>query len=391
MASSPLPDDHEDKWVYRKHTRAKHEVLHYYLKVWTSIVSNPRYTIRVFDCFAGRGDYVDSEGAPPILLDNITSEATYPGSPVLTIDAVSEHADKFKSAECFFIEPNHRNREILQDTLALTSFPDNVHPRVRNNQFPDNILDIIQETGENGGFAFFFIDPYNIKDLDYDTITTIARTDRFDCLITVMTGQIIRWQDSESHQEGFKQFYGIPDWRERLEKYVPEELTTREAEFYCKRLEENGPEYTLAYMTTDGDSRQLKYHLTFTTNSDRGIEAMKESMMRCGGDYTLAYAPARTELQHGQQTFNSGTYLTDEERVKAWLLSRFAGEEITFDEVVRRSLTEQVYEEALRQDYRRYLKELHTAGEIEIPERDSPDGPLPERYEIRFPTEFGND
>ena len=68
-----LADDDDEKWIYRKHTRAKHDVLKYYVDVWTRIVSEEDRTLRLFDCFAGRGDYVRSVGAKPIGLDERVS------------------------------------------------------------------------------------------------------------------------------------------------------------------------------------------------------------------------------------------------------------------------------------------------------------------------------
>lgn len=176
MPEKPLPDEDEGKWVYKKHTRASHEVLHYYLKVWTSIVSKRRHDLRIFDCFAGRGDYVDTDDAEPIDLENISSEASFPGSPVLMLNAVSEHADKFKSAECYLMEPVDDNRAVLQETLAQTSHPDNVKPEICDSRFPEDMHGLLKETGDRREFAFFFIDPFNIKHLDYTTITDIART-----------------------------------------------------------------------------------------------------------------------------------------------------------------------------------------------------------------------
>lgn len=383
--SEPLPDDHEEKWTYKKHTRSKHDVLHYYLKVWTSIVSDSRYSLRVFDCFAGRGDYYDSDGASPKTLDNISTEAEYPGSPQIILDAVSEHGDKFKSAECYFMEPADENRRDLEQNLAATDYPSNVNPYIKNGRFPDNILDIVSDSGGRSGFALFFIDPFNIKFLDYDTIIDISSTDRFDCLITLMTGQLIRWQDSESHQQGYENLYGLSDWKERLETFEPEDISTREAEFYCKRLEENGPENTLAYMTTEGDSKRLKYHQVFTSNADEGLEAMKESMTRCGSDFTLAYAPKRAEISHSQQTLTGGEYMTEEERAKSWILSRFASEQITFDDLVKKAIAERRYADSLRQHYRQYLIELHNEEEITILQRERGNSPLKENYLILFP------
>lgn len=381
----PLPDDHVEKWTYKKHTKSKHDVLHYYLKVWTSIVSDERFSLRIFDCFAGRGDYYDSDGATPKSLDNISSEADYPGSPQIILDAVSEHNNKFKSAECYFLEPTEENRIDLEDNLEATDHPSNVNPHIINGRFPDDILDVVSSSNARSGFALFFIDPFNIKFLDYDSIVDISSTNRFECLITLMTGQLIRWQDSSSHKKGYKNLYGLPNWKERLESYVPNDISTREAEFYCERLEEKGPNHTLAYMTTEGDSRRLKYHQVFTSNSDKGLEVMKESMTRCGSDFTLAYAPKRSEISHEQQTFTGGDYLTEEERAKSWILSRFADKILTFDEVVTKAIAERRYADSLRQHYRIYLKELDSENEIEIPDRGLGQSSLKEHYEIHFP------
>lgn len=65
-----LPDDAEEKWVYRQHTKAKHEVLTKYIVPWVNKITtfakraSPDVRVRIFDCFAGRGSYVDTdEGA----------------------------------------------------------------------------------------------------------------------------------------------------------------------------------------------------------------------------------------------------------------------------------------------------------------------------------------
>lgn len=391
---SPKPDDHPKKWVYQLHTRAKHDVLHYYLKIWASIVSKQKYSLRIFDCFAGRGSYYEADGAEPKPLENISTGVDIPGSPQIMMDAVSEHADKFKSAECYFLEPNDNNRADLEDALKVTDTPDNVNPYPVDGKFPDNIRPLIGKTGGWEGFAFFFIDPYNIKHLDYETITRIAGhsdwTGGFECLITLMTGQLIRWQDSESHQGGYETLFGTSDWRQDLRKYNPDQLETREAEYYCERLMQNGPKHTLAYMTTEGESRKLKYHLVFTTNSEAGLEKMKDSMYHQGTDYALAYAPKRSEVsfeQTGLAHFQQDNRLTESDLAKSHILARFAGETVTFDEVVGRAVTERPYAESRRPDYRQYLKELDNEGEVEIPARNSGDDPLKSEYEIVFPEE----
>ena len=387
---SPKRDDHPDKWEYQQHTRAKHDVLHYYLKIWTSIVSNENYPLRIFDCFAGRGGYYEAEGVDPKKLDNISTDTKIPGSPQIIMNAVSEHSDKFESAECYFLEPNRNNRNDLETNLEKTETPDNVNPYVKDAKFPDDIPSLIRRSGGKEGFAFFFIDPYNIKYLDYVTITDIASFSNwsggFECLITLMTGQLIRWQDSRAHQKGYENLFGTPNWQNELEKYQPEQLETREAEYYCQRLMESGPEYTLAYMTTEGESRKLKYHLVFTTNSEDGLEYMRESMYHQGTNYALAFAPHRAEAsfkQTGIDQFTPSGKLSEKDLAKSHLLARFEGETMGFDEVVSGAIAERPYAESRRPDYRQYLKDLHAEGEVEIPQRD--DNALKEDWLIHFP------
>lgn len=384
----PLPDDDPGKWVYQEHTRAKHEVLAYYLIPWIRIVGDTRYTIRMFDCFAGRGDYAASDGAEPIELNSIESNADYPGSPLLMLDRLSGNDDQFGKAECYFVEPNDSNRQALEDALdSCSGISGNVDYSVIGAEFQD-IPDIITSNGGWGGFSFFFMDPFGLKALDYDTVAQVASTSRFDCLITLMTKELIRWQNSEGHQESFETLYGTPDWRDELSRRESQHLETAEAEYYCQRLEEGGVEFTLAYMTTRGDSIELMYDLVFTTNDDKGLEAMKESMTRCGSDFSLAYAPKRPDIGGPEQTtLSGGQIMTEEKRAKAYLVSRFAGREMSFDEVLAEVFSdpERRYAESLRQDYRQYLKDLDNEGLTNIPERASEDSPLRGDYFIQFP------
>lgn len=203
-----------------------------------------------------------------------------------------------------------------------------------------------------------------------------------------MTKELIRWQNSEGHEDTFETLYGTPDWKEELQSYDANHLETAEAEYYCSRLEEGGTEYTLAYMTTRGDSIELMYDLVFTTNDDKGLEAMKGSMTRCGSDYALAYAPQRMDIGGPEQTtLTSGQIMTEEKRAKAYLVSRFAGRVISFDEVIQMVFAdpERRYADSLRKDYRQYLKDLDREDAVEIPNRDSTGGPLPGDYVIHFP------
>lgn len=386
---TPKSDDDPDKWIYQKHTREKHNVLSYYLKVWASITSSENYKLRVFDCFAGRGGYTASTGTESYPLDNIEADIEFPGSPVIILDALAKHKHNFQEAEAIFLEPNDQNRKDLRRNLdQISELPNNIDYKISDQPFQQGIEPEIAKSGGWDGFAFFFMDPFGIKDLDYDIVSKITSTQRFDCIITLMTKELIRWQESDVHEEAFQLLYGTEQWRSELQSYEANHLETTEAEYYCERLEEGGTNYTLAYMTTRGDSKQLMYDLVMTTNDSRGLEAMKESVTRCGSDYALAYAPERSDIGGDEQTkLVDGRLLTEEKRAKSYLLTRFAGSEIQFDELVRLIFEDpdRLYAESLKKDYREYLIDLDNSGEIEIPARDAEDDPLQANSLVIFP------
>jgi three-Cys-motif partner protein len=305
------------------------------------------------------------------------------------IDILSKHQHLFKKAECYLIEPNDNNRSRLKYNIgSIESQASNIDVKTIDAEFSDGVIKALAQSGGMKGFGFFFMDPFGLKALDYTSVQEIASTPKFDCLITLMTKELIRWQDSEGHEETFKTLYGTANWKDELQSYQPRHLETAEAEYYCNRLEQDGVGYTLAYMTTRGDSIELMYDLVFTTNAKEGLEAMKESATRCGSDYTLAYAPQRADIGGFEQaTLTGGQIMTEEKRAKAYLVSRFAGQVLTFDEVVTKVFEDpsRRYADSLRQDYRQYLKELDNDGDVDIPERDRDDAPLGKHYEIRFP------
>ena len=62
-------DNDLDKWIYKEHTRVKHELLDKYLGGWLPILGRWNRRLIIVDGFAGRGEYADgSDGSPVIIL-----------------------------------------------------------------------------------------------------------------------------------------------------------------------------------------------------------------------------------------------------------------------------------------------------------------------------------
>lgn len=362
MDNPVKPDDADQKWdEYHGHTRAKHNLLKYYLDVWMRILGGSSSKIRVFDCFAGRGNYSDETTSDAIEIHNIESPASIPGSPQIILDKAIEYSH-LADIECVFIEKEKENVQILENNLPdRDELPDSVDYDIAEGRFQDTTIPKIENTGGWQVPTFFFIDPFGYSQIEYELITEIAETDQFDILINLMANQVIRWQDVDKHQEALKKPFGTENWREELETHQAEDLDDKEVSYYCTRLEENGPEHTLAYLVTRDDSDAMVYYLVFGTNDPKGIEVMSNAMNDVGpGEF--AYAPHRDEIANDQAGLNEFTG----NPVRSSLLELFSGEEISFENIMRRYVSEERYSTKRRKDIRSELKEMEQEGIIEV-------------------------
>lgn len=374
MVTPVKADDADSKWTgYPGHTQAKHRLLQYYSDIWLRKLLKPGPKVRIFDCFAGRGEYYhESDKKPksePLALENISTAAEWPGSPQYILDMAVERAKSGGEIECVFLEKKEKNIRLLRENLpAQSELPSNVSYRVDQGKFQNQTRNLIRETGGWNHPTFFFIDPFGYKDLDYDLITNISSTKGFEVLITLMASEVVRWQDAEKHQQNLTTMFGTRSWHKELEKFEPgpDNVEDKEAGYYCTRLEKNGPEHVLAYLVTEENSRRMKYYLVFGTNHDHGLEKMRESMQNCGPG-RFAYAPKRSEQAKGQMSIAAATRKQKQKQLEKDLQERFEGRELAFDDLVQICIKENTYEaDYRRQNIRTALKSLEEQGEINV-------------------------
>lgn len=368
-ASMVLDDDDDEKWTYREHTAAKHEVYQKYLTPWTyklTYLNEQRgrhNKIRIVDCFAGRGSYVEAVDCEGVTMENINTPADIPGSPQIILDRVTSHSDQFDEAECIFIEYNDDNFNELEDNLdSTTGIADNVNYQCIRGAFQDKVLDVVEATDGSDCPTLFLIDPFGFKSLDYDVITEIGSTPQFEFLITFMSRDINRFFEVEYHEDAIKQVFGSSSFREEVEKHSPENWESL-VEYYTNRLESNGPKYTFEYLITEPDTRQTVYYLVFGSNHPNGLKTMREVMHNCGTG-NFGYAPKHPEhdrKQTGLSGFGSGA-----DHTKRFLLNNFEDYRIEFGNLVEKCSQIRKYEDAVEKDYRQAIKELEHEGKVEI-------------------------
>jgi three-Cys-motif partner protein len=362
----PLADDDDDKWVYRPHTAAKHEVLGKYLTPWVNKLTsynlaadNPNKT-RVVDCFAGRGSYVDTDSTEPIDLESVSTPAEIPGSPQLILDRLTNRADQFDSAECVFIEANSTNYETLSETIAgTTGYADNISIRCEHGEFQNTVLDVVENLDGSDCPTFFFIDPFGFSSLDYDVVTKIGSTPQFEFLITFMSRDMNRFLESEDHEEALNTVFGNETWRNEIGEYDSTNWVPL-VEYYTDRLEANGPDETFEYMISEPETTQTIYYLVYGTNHPEGLRTMREVMSYCGTG-KFAYAPKQPEYDRNQARLFGGG-----DETKQFLQDRFEEYIVTFDKLVETCTEERRYQDATEADYREALRELEQEGAVDI-------------------------
>ncbi|MBZ6494235.1 three-Cys-motif partner protein TcmP [Natrinema longum] len=355
-------DDSDEKWEgYQGHTRAKHELLRYYLGPWLKKLGNGSTKLRIFDCFSGRGDYQSTDSVDPIKLKETETPADIPGSPQIILDRAVEFSH-LTEIECVFIEKMEKNADHLRGNLPdKADLPNSVSYDVVEGKFQDVTKNQISLRGGWNIPTFFFIDPYGYSQLEYDLLTDISSTKGFEVLINMMASEVIRWQDVDKHQDALMKPFGTESWREELEEYIPDQLEHKEVGYYCKRLKENGPDETLAYLVTEEDSTAMKYYLVFGTNHPDGLEIMREGMQKCGPG-KFAYAPHRDDIAQDQ----SGLEQFLGNKVREKLLTLFSGQEIAFNDIIRQYVVEEKRSAYRRKDIRDELKQMEEEGLIEV-------------------------
>ncbi|TKX49983.1 three-Cys-motif partner protein TcmP [Halorubrum sp. ASP121] len=363
MEDPVKPDDSDTKWKgYHGHTRAKHNLLDYYLNPWMKILGSNSSKLRVFDCFAGRGDYLGEQTADPVELEHIDTSSVVPGSPQIILNNACEFIHLTDKIECVFIEKEEKNARILSENLPDESkFPDGVSYDIVVGKFQDKTIPEIEQRGGWDIPTFLFIDPFGYSQLDYDVVTTISQSDGFEVLINLMASQVVRWQDVDKQQDALQRPFGTSAWREELETHQAGPLDDKEVSYYCRRLEENGPKHTIAYLVTREDSDAMVYYMIFGTNNPKGLEVMRDAMNEIGpGEF--AYAPNRPGRHQDQAGLDSWS----ENEVRQKLKELFSGRELSFESIVSEYVQEATYSTHRRKDIRRELKDMEDEGIIGI-------------------------
>ncbi len=331
-------------WELEPHTAAKHEILRRYLQAWVPILSQGNYPhLVVVDGFAGPGRYSQGEE----------------GSPIIAIKAVIEQPRPIRAKIDFhFIELDERRAQHLSDEIAALPLPSNITTRIHGKRSFQNAFPEVWNSYANLSRrppTFVFIDPFGFK-IPFSYVAEILHAPSCEVLITFMFEEINRFLSQGQQPDNFDELFGCPDWREAIKIKLPSERLKFLHDLYQRQLVKAAGAKFVRSFAMRNKRNTMDYFLFFATNSELGLNKMKEAMWRMdeGGTYTFSDAtdPNQSVLFAAEP---------DRSLLSRILVNKFAGVETTPDEIERYVVRETPFRET---HYKKVLQTLEADGEV---------------------------
>ena len=306
-------------WEIQKHTKVKHMILKEYLKAWFPILGHTHDEIIYLDGFAGPGKYKKGE----------------PGSPVIAIQTAIEHPSihKFGTIRFIFIEEEKIYGECLKKELKqkFRNLQPNIVYEVEIGNFSEVLpkkLDEIKKRIKQVTPILAFIDPFGYSDTPADSIDKLLENDKCEILLTFMTQFINRFVEMKQYESIFNKLFGKNAWEEVKAIKEDENRLNLLTDIYVRQLKEKGFIYVRPFKMID-NSRKRLYDLIFVTKNKKGLEKMKESMLKVAQNEEYSFSD---EMDDGQTYILD--YMGEQLDKKAEIIfNKFSGKIALYEEI----------------------------------------------------------
>jgi len=277
-------DKEEKRFLMFPHTRAKHDILTEYLKPWFYIIQSRREYVQYMDAFAGAGRYERGED----------------GSPLIAMEVYNNHILKKSmtlDVRFLFIELNEKSIDLLKSRTPPDMLGKNV--TFFKGSFSEAMESLYNENdpmSQRMCNTFAFIDPYGHSGMPMGQVRRIIESEKCDVMITLMTDSINRnafaSEKNQAQGVGLDELYGSDVWKEVLSAGIgkmPKRID-RFVDIYIEEAMKYVPKdrrYSLQFKMKKKNGHEA-YRLVFLTKHLKGLECMKESMLKVDptGGYT---------------------------------------------------------------------------------------------------------
>lgn len=357
-----MSDELPTIWPAEPHTLAKHGILKTYLEAWGAILSNAKVAVGpellFVDGFAGPGEYSTGE----------------PGSPLVALNAVIDHARSFQRPVRFrFIENDrdryeHLCRRLIKEEQRIDG---SAHVRVDTPVLgecePEVRRLIAERKAQNKplGPALFFFDQFGYSQVSMSLLAEVMRHKSCEVFSYLNCQRLVPYLTDPTKAQSITEAFGSDAWRGAIALsgasrqgflitcYKEAIRTIAKAEFA----------WAFTMFSAQG---QLLHWLVFSTNSLKGLEQMKKAMWRA--DKAGGYRFSDRDDERQQTFFTSMD--TDEWHANV-LAMRLSGRTIeNDDEMLRFVLTQTPFHK-----YKTAVKRLRKQGLAE-PVKAGADWPI---------------
>jgi len=348
---------------------AKIRIVSKYFYAWAKIMARRSEQIAYVDLFAGPGQYDDGTDSTPL---------------VILKKAI---ADESISSKLFalFNDWNSDHKKTLEQNIANLKGIGGIVYEVHDLEVGREIIPMLMNLRTMP--VLLFADPWGYKGLSLRLLKPVLGAWGSECIFFFNYNRILPGLKNPNVKEHMDNIFGeetVEQLREELEwidsvdekeKLILEKLK--------QALRGIGGEYTCHFRFTNERGTRTRHHLIFVTKNERGYSIMKEIMAKESssseqGVASYEYNPAKARCL---PLFDTEHPL---DKLKAELLEKFAGKELTVKEIVE---SHHVGTRYTARNYKDALLELQQEEKIEVdPAAEKrPKGTMGDKVKIKFP------
>jgi three-Cys-motif partner protein len=320
-------------------TRAKHELLSKYIKVWIGMILNHlghRSGCIVFlDTCAGTGSFRTDD---PNFLD-------WAGSPLIGLETVVEVKNdprfdhKNKKYYLMLFEKEKPLYDRLIQVLKERSYDKDLYS-VENDDYRNRLDSILECMSESYNLAF--LDPFNMEPLPFDIVKKIITTGKTDAILYFPAMQIQRYQGylrgndfpgRERMIDNVTQFFGDDSWIDIVKTITDGDKALMElTKHYMKKIAALGKHCIVMDFLYEKQKKIIYKIILITKNT----EALLQSK-RIFSEISSFQKALRSDKRFPLLEFNKDAELFElpVERIATSLFDAFAGKYVTGEEIYR--------------------------------------------------------
>ncbi|MGW7364630.1 three-Cys-motif partner protein TcmP [Streptomyces sp. NPDC054841] len=296
-------------WPSDAHTQVKHLVYRHYLQCWMPKILQTFREATIVDGFAGPGVYAD--GAP--------------GSSVVVAQTFLEHASRSRFNVLNLICLEERPDRVEELHRQIARLPRD--PRLRIRIQPPGIfanqqsrLAAVAHGGERDRPVLWILDPFDLKSLPHQAVSSCAQRARDEVLVTLFTEELHRFCERAGFDQTMTRYYGGDDWKHAVPIRGAAARTRAFAEAYGRALRRG--DLLSGHFAVRVHNRSARYHLVLGTHHPAGLNCWNPVKWKLDA-YTGEGASAVTA---GQPDLFGQAYVGPLEK----LLRSYAGTEQTW-------------------------------------------------------------